>query len=95
MAMILTLILPKLEMEQPLEMHPWNYPTWGLDYPTETFFSNHHQGADWPTFYENQLVSPSSFGTRCIPGNTIRYIHSSAIISYVITKTHCVIKEPL
>ena len=74
LAMILTLILPKLEMEKPLEMHPWNYPTWGLDYPTETFFSNHHQGADWPTFYENQLVSPSSFGTRCIPGNTIRYI---------------------
>ena len=29
LAMLLTLILPALEMEKPLEMHPWNYPTWG------------------------------------------------------------------
>ena len=71
LAMSLTLILPKLEMEKELEMHPWNYPTWGLDYPTETFFSNHHPGADWPKAYEDQLVSPSSFGTRCIPENSI------------------------
>ena len=71
LAMMLTLILPSLEMEKPLEMSPWNYPTWGLTYPTETFFSNHHPGADWPKRYQDQLVSKSSFGTRCIPGNTI------------------------
>ena len=56
LAMLLTLILPALEMEKPLEMHPWNYPTWGLAYPTETFYSNHHQEAKWPEKYIEQLT---------------------------------------
>ena len=70
--MILTLIFPALQMEKPLEMHPWNYPTWGLNYPTETFYANEHPDADWPERYLDQLISPSSMGTRCIEGNTIQ-----------------------
>ena len=71
LAMLLTLILPALEMEKPLEISPWNYPTWGLNYPTETFYSNKHSEGDWPDRYLKELVSESSFGTRCVPGNTI------------------------
>ena len=71
LAMLLTLILPALEMEKALEISPWNYPTWGLNYPTETFFANKHPEGDWPDRYFKELVSKSSFGTRCIPGNTI------------------------
>jgi hypothetical protein len=28
LAMVFTLVVPPLENEQPLELHPWNYPTW-------------------------------------------------------------------
>jgi len=45
LAMVFTLIVPPLENEQPLELHPWNYPTWGLAFPTDTFVATHHPKA--------------------------------------------------
>ena len=49
--MVLIRIVPAQDEERPLEMHPWNYPTWGLNYPTETFIANHHANGDWPQRY--------------------------------------------
>ena len=64
--MVFTLIVPPLENERALELHPWNYPTWGLDFPTDTFVSTHHPKADWPNRYTKQMMSKTSFGTRCL-----------------------------
>jgi hypothetical protein len=63
--MLFTLILPPLEEQKPLELHPWLYPTSG-DYPLHTFYSNSNPAGDWPRRYEEQLLSRTGMGTRCI-----------------------------
>ena len=45
--MLFTLILPPLEEQKPLELHPWMYP-YTQDYPTHTFYANSHPEGDWP-----------------------------------------------
>ncbi len=47
LAMLFTLILPPLEEQKPLELHPWMYP-YTQDYPTHTFYANSHSEGDWP-----------------------------------------------
>ena len=65
LAMLFTLILPPLEEQKPLEIHPWMYP-YSQDYETTTFFSNSHPAGDWPARYEAELVSRQGMGTKCV-----------------------------
>ncbi len=65
LAMLLTLILPPLEEQRPIELHPWIYPS-SQDYPTHTFFANLHPKGDWPRRYERELLSSTGMGARCI-----------------------------
>ena len=67
LAMIFTLILPPLEEQKPLEISPWMYP-YTQDYATTTFFANQHQDGDWPKRYEEELLSKTGMGTKCVVG---------------------------
>merc|ERR1719264_2328877 len=68
--MLLTLILPPLEEQRPIELHPWIYPSSRApssgDYATHTFFANRHPAGDWPRRYTEELLSKTGMGARCV-----------------------------
>eukprot|EP00094_Tigriopus_californicus_P002639 TCALIF_02551-PA protein Name:"Similar to Abca7 ATP-binding cassette sub-family A member 7 (Rattus norvegicus)" AED:0.06 eAED:0.06 QI:3223/1/1/1/0.88/0.92/28/283/1389 len=68
LAMLFTLILPPLEEQKPLEIHPWIYPSSG-EYSLQTFYSNSHPKGDWPRRYEEQLLSRTGMGIKCVATN--------------------------
>ncbi len=55
LAMVFTLILPPLEEQKPIDLHPWMYPA-KKDYPTSMFFSNSHREGDWPRRWVTRTI---------------------------------------
>jgi hypothetical protein len=64
MAMLLTLILPPLEEQRPVQLNPWIYPS-SEEYSTHTFFANGNPEGDWPRRYQEELLSKTGMGARC------------------------------
>ena len=70
LAMLMTLLAPPLTEQKPLELHPWMYPSSG-DGASHTFYANQHTKGDWPKRYEDQLLSRTGMGTRCVGTNPV------------------------
>ncbi|XP_065332368.1 ATP-binding cassette sub-family A member 7-like isoform X3 [Cloeon dipterum] len=77
LAFVFTMILPGLQEEPPLELHPWMYTE-----PNNIFLDVHSPSNAWVEKYKNQILGPYGIGTRCAGDSTYQCTKPSEMFNY-------------
>ncbi|XP_059473610.1 ATP-binding cassette sub-family A member 7-like isoform X2 [Neocloeon triangulifer] len=76
LAFVFTMILPGLQEEPPLELHPWMYTE-----PNNMFLEVQSPDNIWTQRYKNQILGPYGIGTRCVGESTYNCVAPSEIFA--------------